>query len=94
MAFLSGMISVNAGEKVSFLDHLQKINKVICEKCNKGEKDLKKLNEMSRSNPNNKTIQISQAKSDKCLEYLKANTKCDNIFDKSIDGPCDLNNLK
>jgi len=81
-------------EKIDYLTHQMAINKIIAEKCERGEDFEKQLNNASKSNPTNATIIISKNASEKCLESLRENSTCDSIFTLSIETPCDLKTLK
>ncbi len=88
-----------AGGEITMLEHLKAANAVMCktlvkQKPGSTEKQCAEgLNKMSEANPKNKTEKVSKAKSDKCLEHLKA-YKGKNIVMESAKGPCAGDKLK
>lgn len=84
-------------DQISMLDHLKAVNAKLCaamagqnpEKT--AEQCTEELNKISEMNPNNKTTQVSKARSDTCLGAL---TGEGDLMAKSVEGPCALPELQ
>lgn len=95
-SFSALFLSEARAEKITMLDHLKEVNKILCKCDSKGGSAVeceKKLNGISALNKNNAKTMIDDVQSSICVGYLEA-TDCSDVITESTAGPCSLEELQ